>query len=152
MNKQTEVTDFVTQLKECKNEPTDLNPLLAVSVSNVICNLLMSVRFTKDDPTFKRFTFLIEEGMKLFGKIHTIDYIPITQYFPSTQTAKHQISQNRKEMFIFYKEVIEEHRRTFDSNNLRDLVDTYLYEIEKAKEQGCEDQLFEGNEHGKCLN
>lgn len=139
----------MSQLKACNNEPTDLNPLLAVSVSNVICNLLMSVRFTKDDPMFIRFTYLIEEGMRLFGKIHTIDYIPITQYFPSTQTAKHQISRNRQEMFIFYKEVIEEHRRTFDCNNLRDLVDTYLYEIEKAKELGCEDQLFEGNEHGK---
>ena len=88
---------------------------------------------------------MIEEGMKLFGVLYTCDYIPITQYLPNVRSAKTQISQNRQEMFEFYKEIIDDHRRTFDRNNIRDLVDTYLLEIEDAKLTNKE--LFEGMDH-----
>lgn len=149
---QTEVGDFLNALRDTKSQAVELGSFLNVSVSNVICNLLMSVRFTQNDPKFLRFTYLIEEGMRLFGKIHMIDYIPTTQYLPVTQTVKLQIAQNRQEMFLFYKEVIDEHRATFNPENCRDLVDTYLLEIQKAKEEGREKELFEGKDHGKFFN
>lgn len=110
---------------------------------------MMSVRFSIDDPKFQRFTALIEEGMRLFGEIHMIDYIPSVQYLPGKSNTKQKIAQNREEMFQFYKEVIEDHRNTFDSSNIRDLVDTYLAEIIQAKEEGREGELFEGKDHGK---
>lgn len=125
-------------------ESVDLNPLLALSASNVICNILMSLRFKIDDPKFQRFNFLIEEGFRLFGEILTIDYIPTIQYLPGTVTTRNKIARNREEMFNFYKEVIEDHRQTFDPNNIRDLIDTYLLEINLAKEEGRENELFEG--------
>lgn len=147
----TEVVEFLNVVQESNSKPIDLNPFLTVAVSNVICNLLMSVRFTQNDPKFKRFTFLIDEGMKLFGQIHTIDYIPCIQYLPATMSAKAHIAQNRKEMFHFYKEVLDDHRATFDPNNMRDLVDTYLFEIQKAIEEGNADDLFDGKDHGKLI-
>lgn len=94
---------------------------------------------------------MIEEGMRLFGKVYSVDYIPVTQYLPAFQTAKSQIADNRKEMFEFYKEVIEEHRRTFDRDNIRDLVDFYLLEIEEAKENGTEKELFDGRDHDEQI-
>lgn len=57
--------------------------------------------------------------------------------------------QNRAEMGLFLQETIDEHRRTFDPSNLRDLLDTYLYEIQKASEEGNDHKLFEGRDHGK---
>lgn len=107
----------------------------------------MSVRFTRDDPKFVKFNYMIEEGMRLFGKLFACDYIPITQYLPAMQSAKDKISVNRQEMFEFYKEIIDDHRRTFDRNNIRDLVDTYLLEIENAKLTNTEHELFEGRDH-----
>jgi 26-hydroxylase len=112
----------------------------------------MSVRFSADDPKFLRFNFLIEEGMRLFGQIHTIDYFPKLQYLPKNCQIRNEINQNRQEMFSFYREVIEEHKNTFDETNIRDLIDTYLHEIEKAKRDGCENELFEGKNHGNYLN
>lgn len=55
-------------------------------------------------------------------------------------------------MFEFLQETIDDHRRTFDSGNLRDLLDTYLNEIEKATEAGTDRHLFDGKDHGKHLN
>lgn len=109
----------------------------------------MSVRFSLDDPRFKRFNWLIEEGMRLFGEVHMIDYIPAIQYLPGKVNTKNKIAQNRVEMFNFYREIINEHRIAFDPNNVRDLLDTYLLEIYKAKEDGCDCELFDGKDAGK---
>jgi 26-hydroxylase len=142
---------LLTQLRNETQNPIDLEPHFAVAVSNVVCSMLMSVRFTQDDPKFIRFNQMIAEGMRLFGKIYSIDYIPALQYLPTIQKAKSQIAQNRKEMFEFHREVIEEHRRTFDRNNIRDLVDYYLKEIEIAKENGTEKELFDGCDHDEQI-
>lgn len=56
--------------------------------------------------------------------------------------------QNREEMAQFLQETIDDHRKTFDPSHLRDLLDTYLYEIQKANEEGTGHYLFEGKDHG----
>lgn len=129
----------------------DMAPAISVAVSNVICSIMMSVRFSIDDPKFRRFNFLIEEGMRLFGEIHTVDYIPTVQYFPTILTAKNKIVKNREEMQKFYQDVIDDHKKTFDGSNIRDLVDFYLAEIEKAKQEGRDEELFDGKNHGKLV-
>lgn len=144
-----EVRDFLRNLNRADGNAVDLSPIYSVAVSNVICSIMMSVRFTIDDPKFRRFNHLIEEGMRLFGQIHTVDYIPHVQYLPGKQSACNKIAKNREDMFEFYREVIEDHKKTFDRNNIRDLIDTYLFEIEVAKEEGRANELFEGKNHGK---
>lgn len=52
-------------------------------------------------------------------------------------------------MAQFLQETIDEHRKSFDPSHLRDLLDTYLNEIQKATEEGTGDYLFEGKDHGK---
>lgn len=59
--------------------------------------------------------------------------------------------QNREEMAQFLQETIDDHRKSFDPSHLRDLLDTYLYEIQKADEVGNGHNLFEGKNHGKFL-
>jgi 26-hydroxylase len=143
---QTEVNSLLSSLNDLNGQPTDLSSFLSVAVSNVIMSVLMSVRFSIDDPKFKRFNWLIEEGMRLFGEILTIDYIPQVQYLPGSINAKNKIAKNRQEMFDFYREVIDEHKKTFDPANIRDLVDAYLDEIAKAKAEGRDHELFEGKD------
>lgn len=50
----------------------------------------------------------------------------------------------------FFQETIDNHRATFDPSNIRDLVDMYLAEIQRAKEEGTGEALFEGKDHGKA--
>lgn len=57
--------------------------------------------------------------------------------------------QNRAEMATFFREIVEEHKRTFDPSNIRDIVDSYLLEIETAKAEGRADTMFEGKDPGK---
>jgi 26-hydroxylase len=52
-------------------------------------------------------------------------------------------------MAQFFQETIDNHRATFDPSNIRDLIDTYLAEIQRAKEEGRGEALFEGKDHGE---
>jgi hypothetical protein len=49
----------------------------------------------------------------------------------------------------FFQETIDNHRATFDPSNIRDLIDTYLAEIQLEKEAGRGESLFEGRDHGE---
>jgi 26-hydroxylase len=143
---QGEVNDLILNLQGHLNQSVDLEEYFGISVSNVICSLLMSERFTKEDPKFVKFNRMIQEGMILFGKINLVEYFPIIEYLPYVQTVKCQIADNRKMMFQYYKEVIDRHRKTFDKENIRDVIDFYLLEIANADEQKSSQQsgLFEG--------
>lgn len=71
------------------------------------------------------------------------------QYLPGKAQAQEKVAKNREEMFAFYQTLIDEHRETLDVDNVRDLIDVYLIEIEKAKTEGRAGELFEGRDHGK---
>ncbi|KPJ01783.1 Cytochrome P450 18a1 [Papilio xuthus] len=143
----SEVYELITNLQRTEGAPVDANPLLALGVSNVICGITMSVRFSHGDLRFERLNHLIEEGMRLFGEIHYGEYIPLYNYLPGKALAQEKVARNREEMFAFYQTLIDEHRNTLDLDNARDLIDVYLIEIEKAKKEGREGELFEGRDH-----
>jgi len=51
-------------------------------------------------------------------------------------------------MSNFFHEIVEQHKATFDPHKIRDVVDTYISEIQAAKEEGRFDELFEGKDPG----
>lgn len=89
----SEVDDFLRILKATNGQPTDLNPVLAVSISNVICDVLMSVKFSHNDARFIRFMELIEEGFKLFGSLEYVFFIPILKYLPGHTKTRQKIAK-----------------------------------------------------------
>lgn len=68
---------MIANLHAAEGAAIDANPLLALGVSNVICGITMSVRFSQGDARFERMNQLIEEGMRLFGQIHYGEYVPL---------------------------------------------------------------------------
>ncbi|CAH0604588.1 unnamed protein product [Chrysodeixis includens] len=143
----SEVYELISNLHRAEGAPIDANPLLALGVSNVICGITMSVRFSQGDIRFERLNHLIEEGMRLFGEVHYGEYVPLYNYLPGKAQAQERVAKNREEMFAFYQTLIDEHRETLDADNARDLIDVYLIEIEKAKNEGRAGELFEGRDH-----
>lgn len=83
-------------MKASKGTPVDLNPILAVSISNVICDIIMSTRFSHNDSRFRRLMDLIDEGFKLFASMESANFIPILTYLPGLQKTKEKIAQVNK--------------------------------------------------------
>ena len=54
--------------------------------------------------------------------------------------------QNLQETNSFYKEIVDFHKSSFDANNIRDVIDSYILEIQNAKEEGRNEQLFAGKD------
>nr|DAD54443.1 TPA_exp: cytochrome P450 enzyme 41 [Aphis glycines] len=146
-----EVDLFVRGLEVKEGAPTNVSFSLGLSITNVICSIIMGVRFKHGDSRFKRFMGLIEEGFRLFGRLSFVNYIPMFKHLPWLQNVKSKLSANREEMADFFQETVDQHRATFEEGNIRDLVDTYLLEIQKAKAEGREDKLFQGKNHDRQL-
>lgn len=92
----SEVEEFLNVLNSKQDKSIDLNPVLAVSISNVICDILMSVRFSHDDERFRRFMYLIDEGFRLFGSLEAALFIPILKYLPGHNLTRQKIAKVRR--------------------------------------------------------
>lgn len=92
---------------------------------------------------------LIDEGFKLFASLTSANYISPLRYLPGIHGIRNKIEQNRAEMANFFQDIINEHRATYNESKIRDIVDAYLYEIQQAKNESRDDQLFEGKNKGE---
>lgn len=95
-----EVEEFLTVLENGQEDAVDLNPMFAISVSNVICNILMSVRFSYNDKRFMKFMNLIEEGFKLFGSLDFALFIPCLKYLPGHTSTLKKIIEVRLSLIV----------------------------------------------------
>ena len=131
---QPQVQDFLFDLKCCECRPVRIRPLLACAVSNVVGSLLMSMTFkSSEDKTFLRLLNLMEEGFKLFTLAMPVNFFPFLRFVPGVNYAYQKIIQNRTETSSYFKKIVDEHRRTLDSEQVRDFVDAYLVQQQKIK-------------------
>lgn len=129
----------------------DLNPCLAVSISNVICSLLMSVRFSFNDPIFHNLMVKIEEGFRLFGGIVLLNFFPFLRHFPYFLKEFKKIEENKQQTHQFFQNIIDEHKKSFSEDKTRDVLDCYLMEIQRAKRKGNSEHLFDGKDHNSQI-
>eukprot|EP00092_Neocalanus_flemingeri_P030146 GFUD01032724.1.p1 GENE.GFUD01032724.1~~GFUD01032724.1.p1 ORF type:complete len:547 (+),score=100.67 GFUD01032724.1:119-1759(+) len=138
-----EVHYLLNSIREEKTNPMNPAPILNCAISNVICSIIMSTRFHHNDKKFKRFMHLFDEGFRLFNLTGAMIFIPVLKHLPGTSNALTEIKKNRDEMVEFVRFIIQEHKETLDPEAPRDLVDSYLLEIENAKTAGNMDQVFD---------
>lgn len=125
----------------------DVRDLLCNASTNVICSLLMSVRFLPNNPSFLRFKELYDEGFQLFLKCDIASYIPMVKYMPSISENIQKLMKNGEESSELIRNIIKERRETFEPSRTKDILDCYLLEEHRAKEEGR--VLFQGKDFGK---
>ncbi|XP_077271483.1 cytochrome P450 18a1 [Temnothorax americanus] len=144
-----EVEIFLNRVESKRGAPTDISSYLALSISNVICKLTMSVRFHLNDPRFERFMKLIDEGFKLFACLASVNYIPLFRHLPWFHDIRNRISQNRAEMAEFHQNIIDDHKDKFKKDSINDITDAYIHEIRQAENEGRE--LFQGKDKDRQM-
>lgn len=129
-----------------KNLGIDPSAYLSCSISNVICSIIMSTRFKHGEERFKQFIQFFDEGFRLFKLTGVMMFLPFIKMFPAMSEVCNKLKKNREELLNFVAEIIEEHKRSLDSKSPRDLVDSYLLEIEKTRENGTTEEVFQSKE------
>ena len=150
---QREVVCFLEDLlKDHNSKPVCPNNLVNSAFSNVICSMIMSTRFRYTDKKFQRFMFLFDEGFRLFTSgAGALVFLPFIKYLSGVRSTLVQLRDNRQEMLEFVQKVIAEHKETLDPEHPRDLIDSYLLEIEKIKNEEEHQELFHGFDPDKQL-
>ena len=138
-----EVSYFLNSIKDSQKNPMNPAPILNCAISNVICSIIMSTRFHHNDQKFKRFMHLFDEGFRLFNLTGALVFFPVLKHLPGTTSALNALKENRDEMLKFVQFIIKDHKATLDHENPRDLVDSYLIEMENAQKPGHQDQVFD---------
>ncbi|KAK7085939.1 hypothetical protein SK128_008549 [Halocaridina rubra] len=147
-----EVECLLQCLATGEGKPMDIGDLLCNASTNVICSILMSVRFQPNLPNFPnylRLKALHDEGFKLFLKCDIASYVPVVKYMPSVVENFQRLMANHDESLEMIHEIIKQRRKIFDPDHIRDILDSYLLEEYRAKEE--DRVLFEGKDFDKQL-
>lgn len=144
---QSEVISLLRCLSAGKNKFMSVDELFTNASTNVICTMLMSIRFRPNNPSFLRFMELHDEGFKLFLKCDIANYIPALKYVPSITENFQKLIRSRDETCEMIRDIIKQRREIFDPENIRDILDSYLLEEHNAKLEGR--VLYEGKEFGE---
>ncbi|RWS26441.1 cytochrome P450-like protein 20 [Leptotrombidium deliense] len=144
-----QVKEFLNSLETFERKSCRIRPFIACAVSNVIGSLLISLTLkNEEDENFRKLLELIDEGFKHVTVAMPVNFIPILRYIPIVNSAVQKIKQNREQTGEYFKNLVENHRKTLDPSNLRDICDAYLVQQEKVQNNGkksyfSEEQLIQ---------
>ncbi|XP_078497346.1 cytochrome P450 2D15-like [Lissotriton helveticus] len=116
-----------------EGHPFDPHFVINNAVSNVICSITFGDRFEYDDERFRRLLQLFEQSLKAETGFlpQILNVVPALVHIPGLAG---KLFQPEKELLKFIRESAEEHKATRDPSVVRDFIDAYLEEIEKARD------------------
>ncbi|XP_019640068.1 PREDICTED: cytochrome P450 2U1-like [Branchiostoma belcheri] len=110
-------------------QPFNIKHMLQNAASNIICSIVFGKRFEYGDSEFLRLGHLISELANATpGKDILINIHPVFRHLPFGSPEHEKIARNFPRLQEFCGEQIEQHRVTFDPNNIRDFIDAFLLE------------------------
>ncbi|KAG8556513.1 hypothetical protein GDO81_018102 [Engystomops pustulosus] len=114
-----------------EGRPFNPHYLVNNAISNVICSIAFGDRFDYDDQKFQQLLHLFDAALKgesgLLAQI--LNEIPILTNIPWLID---QVIEPERKIIAFLKEIISEHKKTWNPDDVRDFIDAYLLEMEKA--------------------
>ncbi|XP_054722846.1 cytochrome P450 18a1-like [Uloborus diversus] len=131
-----EVRGFIQDLRETNGTSTDIKHSLAYATGSVATRLLFSTKFQKNDRRFQDMYEGLVELLKLF--ISNVNFL-VGPYFDLSlwlRSDMSKIQQGKKHVYEVANFVIEQHVKSFDVNNPKDLVDEFLKLMHDDRKKG----------------
>ncbi|KAG9468949.1 hypothetical protein GDO78_021579 [Eleutherodactylus coqui] len=142
-NKITEECDFlVEKFRSYNGEPFDNFILINAAVANIIVSILLSHRFTYEDPTLVKLLKIVNENLRLIGSPMAVLYNAFPSIMRWCSRIQKKVAKNINEMYVFIQETFTSRRKELDVNDQRNLIDAFL-----VKQQKESPQLYFTNEN-----
>ncbi|XP_047738360.1 cytochrome P450 2L1 isoform X3 [Hyalella azteca] len=141
--------------KTCVGKPAVMDVCFNCAVVNVIWQMLASKRYGLNDEVMVRHCTRFEEEMAVVeGPLFLVDVFPwLAKVLPSVILNKvlqaEILYRNRDEIYLMFKQVIDDHMATLDPNNPRDVIDQLL--LERAHRDVPEYLTAEDELDFKCI-
>ncbi|XP_035699760.1 cytochrome P450 2U1-like [Branchiostoma floridae] len=119
------------------NKPFDISRMVQNAVTNVICSIVFGSRFEYNDGKFTRLMDALDQAFStnIFGQLAI--FFPILQRVPGMRRGPQIIVDAVGTIKTYIREEMDSHKETFDSNDIRDLIDSYVRET-KSRENDDE--------------
>nr|XP_034960574.1 cytochrome P450 2C55-like isoform X2 [Zootoca vivipara] len=146
---QEEALCLVEELVATQGQAFDPRRSFACAVSNVISSVVFGNRFDYKDQVLLEMLRILEDFM---GYLRTLsmqiyNVLPgIMAYLPGQHR---KILADCEKMKAFIRERVESHRRTLDSQNLRDYIDCFL--IRSEEKQTNPEDIYSTEELVQCV-
>ncbi|XP_060063661.1 cytochrome P450 2J6-like [Ylistrum balloti] len=135
-----EVSVFLDIIGGKCGDAFSLGKIAQISVSNIICSISFGERYAHEDKTFKELMLMIDDHVMLLTKSAITNFFPVLRYLPGDVTHIEEMSRNYDNIKSAMQQQIDRHRATFQSGNIRDLIDAFIEEeIKRGKNEYLED-------------
>ncbi|KAJ8029292.1 Cytochrome P450 2J6 [Holothuria leucospilota] len=137
-----EETTFLTDaLLQSDGKVVNIEHLLKSAVSNVISSVTIGQRFQYNDEYFQNVLAKIHDMLEHSMIASQLSlFLPFIKYIPFSSSAK--IVDSMKTLINFHDKVTTEHKAKFDVENMKDIMDAYLFEIKKGNDVFNEDNMY----------
>eukprot|EP00058_Branchiostoma_floridae_P017188 XP_002602676.1 hypothetical protein BRAFLDRAFT_57967 [Branchiostoma floridae] len=125
------------EILKMRNKPFDISRMIQNAVVNVICSIVFGCRFEYNDDKFTRLMDALDQvvSSNIFGQLAI--FFPILRRVPGMGRGVQVIIDGVGNVKAFIREEMSSHKKTFDSNDIRDLIDSY---VRKTKSRENEDE------------
>ncbi|NXW04433.1 CP1A5 protein, partial [Fregetta grallaria] len=133
---------LVTKFLQLMDEEKSFDPYqyLAVSVANVICAMCFGKRYDHNDQELLNIVNVSEQFGDVAASGNPADFIPVLQYLPSRSMSL--FKDFNKRFLHFLQKIVQEHYKTYDKNNIRDITDSLIEQcLEKKVEANTATQI-----------
>jgi hypothetical protein len=136
-----EVDCLMNELEKHENEAFDIQALLSITVSNVICALVYGKRFDYNNAKFKQITGLLDEYFASAKASSPAFVFPWLRHIRMFNLDKAEELSNT--LLGFTNELIDECKRSFTEDNINNYIHAYL--LEQKRRANEPDTTFTGN-------
>ncbi|XP_069129904.1 cytochrome P450 2B4-like [Argopecten irradians] len=140
---QEEIAIFLDILADKNGEAFYLGAIAQTSISNIICSIAFGQRYDHDEEEFKNLLHMLDQAFVLTSKANIANFFPFLRYLPGDLTHLKATLENMGEIQSYLQNQIDQHRATFDEENVRDFIDAFLKEeiVQGKSDVLCDENL-----------
>ncbi|XP_019623298.1 PREDICTED: cytochrome P450 2J1-like [Branchiostoma belcheri] len=118
-------------------KPFNIRRMLQNAVGNVICSIVLGKRFEYDDEKLEKIMRAFDQNTGDQRLSRMADFFPWARHIPVIKRAVAKYVKDVERCVGIFREDIAAHKETFDPNDIRDFIDTFLLEMKnKEGEEG----------------
>ena len=117
----------------------------------MISYLVFGKRFELSDPTSAELCLLLNAIFQSTVFHSPMFIFPFLKHLPGDLFGSKKLMKKVNRIFDIICKILDEHRSTFDENNIRDFIDCYLKE-QKKKNEAYKEHTFSGKKVQKVIH
>ncbi|XP_059152572.1 cytochrome P450 2J4-like [Physella acuta] len=138
-----EVDAIINELAKENGRALNIRWLINISISNIICSIIIGKRFEFHDPKMKQLTTVINDFARLNSGVLEVNFLPFLQNLSKyKRTADELISVSFK-LRDFATVMVNEIKKTCGTQCLDNYIVEYVHEMEKKHNSNEETHLDE---------